>query len=82
MSDTLTPAPCCKRPPMLRVRPMVRASAEIPYVRYECPLCGNTSGHGITENEAWSYWQPANVPGYSPEQEANALFAEKGGDLA
>lgn len=61
MTDTLTPAPCCQRAPMLRVRPLLRCGAEIPYLVYVCPVCGNTSGLGITENEAWSYWQPRMV---------------------
>lgn len=69
MTAHLQPAPCCQHPPMLRVRPQLRAGLVISYVQYECQTCGNRSGLAITENEAWSYWQPANRPASHPTPE-------------
>lgn len=43
---------------MLRLNPLPILGEVIPYVAYRCAICGNSSGPGMNENEAWSFWSP------------------------
>lgn len=52
---------CCGREPVLRVRPRLVLSAEIPYVTYECAVCRRSGGLAITEAEARCMWENGGV---------------------
>jgi len=47
---------CCGQQPMLRLYPKFIGDTEIPYVRYQCRVCGDIGALSLNEQEAAAYF--------------------------